>query len=130
MSVQRTFSGAPWEGQVGYCRAVRVDGRIFVSGCAPVDAQGQVVFHGNGEAQAARCLEIILAAVADLGSSKSSIVRPRMFVTDISRWADYGRAHSAVFDEYPPATSMVQVQALIDPDMLIEIEADAILQAT
>lgn len=129
MSIQRTFSGASWEAKVGYCRAIRAGSHIYVSGTAPVDADGKVTSPGDAEAQAGRCLEIIFAAIADLGGDSFRIVCTRMFVTDISRWADYGRAHAAAFAGNPPATTMVQVQALIDPDMLIEIEAVAVREA-
>lgn len=125
--VQRTFSGAPWEARVGYCRALRVEERIFVTGTAPVDDDGGVAHPGDAYLQAQRCLEIIEEALLELGADMSNVVRTRMFVTDIARWEEYGRAHGEVFAEHPPTTSMVEVSALIHPDMLIEIEADAIL---
>ncbi|MHC4817304.1 MAG: RidA family protein [Planctomycetota bacterium] len=124
---RRTYSGAPWEARIGYCRAVRVGPRIFVTGTAPVDEAGAVVGPGDGYAQARRCLEIVAAALRDLDAEMRHVVRTRMFVTNISRWEEYGRAHAEVFAEHPPATTMVEVAALIHPDMLIEVEADAVV---
>jgi enamine deaminase RidA (YjgF/YER057c/UK114 family) len=124
---RRTYSGAPWEARIGYCRAVRVGPRIFVTGTAPVDEAGAVVGPGDGYAQARRCLEIVAAALHDLDAEMRHVVRTRMFVTNISRWEEYGRAHAEVFAEHPPATTMVEVAALIHPDMLIEVEADAVV---
>ncbi|MEJ2257333.1 MAG: RidA family protein [Woeseiaceae bacterium] len=118
-------SGAPWEERVGYCRAVRVGPHISVSGTAPVAPDGSVHAAGDAYAQAKRCIEIIEAALQQAGAGLEHVVRTRMFVTDISQWEDIGRAHGEAFGEVRPATSMVQVAALIDPDMLVEIEADA-----
>ncbi len=87
---------------------------------------GGVHAPGDAYAQARRCFEIIERALGDLGADLSHVVRTRMFVTDISRWAEFGRAHGEFFAEHPPATTMVEVKALIDPEMLIEIEADAV----
>jgi len=125
--IERTFSGAPWEGEVGYCRALRAGRHIFVTGTAPVAEAGGVHAPGDAHAQARRCFEIIRAALADLGAGLEHVVRTRMFVTDITRWREYGRAHAEMFAGHPPATTMVEVRALIDPDMLIEVEAEAIL---
>ena len=127
MSVRRAFSGAPWEGKIGYCRALRVGDRVFVTGTASVAEDGGVYAPGDPYAQAHRCLEIISRALADVGASLSDVVRTRMFVTDIGLWQEFGRAHGEVFAGTPPTTTMVQVEALIDPDMLIEIEADAVV---
>ncbi len=127
MAIERVQSGAPWESVVGYCRAIRTGDRIFVSGTAPVAEDGSTFAPGEAYAQAAKCLEIALAALARLGGDVCDVVRTRMFVTDISRWEEYGRAHGEVFRDHPPATSMVEVRALIDPQMLIEIELDAVL---
>lgn len=129
MSFQRVFSGARWETDIGYCRALRADDRIFVTGTAPVNPDGSVHTPGDGYAQAIRCFEIMKAALDELDADFEHIVRTRMFVTDISRWNDYGKAHAEVFGEHPPTTSVVEVRALIHPDMLIEIEADAIAPA-
>lgn len=126
MAFQRVFSGAPWEAQVGYCRALRSGSRVFVTGSASVK-DGTVHAPGDAYAQAQRCLEIVQKALTELGADLSNVVRTRMFVTDISRWEEYGRAHGEVFADHPPTTTMVEVRALIDPEMLIEIEADAVI---
>jgi enamine deaminase RidA (YjgF/YER057c/UK114 family)/acyl dehydratase len=126
--VKRAFSGARWEPEVGYCRAVRAGDHIFVSGTAPVAEGGGVHAPGDGYAQAARCLDIIARALAELGADLSDIVRTRMFTTDIARFPEYARAHRERFGAHPPATSMVEVRALVDPQVLIEIEADAVCQ--
>lgn len=127
MQRRRTFSSAPWERQVGYCRAIRAGQHIHVTGTAPVADDGSVFAPGDAYAQTLRCFDIIARALADLGASVEHVVRTRLFVTDISRWQEYGRAHGEVFADHPPATTMVEVSALIDPAMLIEIEADAYL---
>lgn len=126
MEFQRTFSGAPWESQVGYCRALRAGQHIYVTGTAPVSDDGGVHAPGDAYAQARRCFEIIQGALQELGSDLSRVVRTRMFVTDISRWAEFGRAHQEFFGDHPPATAMIEVKNLIDPAMLIEVEADAV----
>lgn len=123
---RRAFSGAPWETQVGYCRAIRAGDHICVSGTAPAADNGATFAPGDAYAQTKRCLEIIERALRDLGADRTSVVRTRMFVTDIRRWAEYGRAHREFFSDHPPVTSMVEVKSLIDPAMLIEIEVDAI----
>ena len=123
---KRVFSGAPWESKVGYCRAVKAGAQIFISGTAPVDDEGEMFAVGDAYAQAKRCLEIVDKALQELSVSRAAVVRTRMFVTDIGRWEEYGRAHREFFAEHPPATSMVEVRSLIHEDMLIEIEVDAI----
>lgn len=123
---KRTFSGAPWEARVGYCRALRAGRQIFVTGTAPVSEDGSVFAPGDGYAQAKRCFEIIAKALESLGADLSCVVRTRMFVTDISHWEEYGRAHREFFAAHPPATTMVEVKSLIEPEMLIEVEADAV----
>jgi isochorismate pyruvate lyase len=127
LSFQRAFSGAPWEERVGYCRALRTGDSIFVTGTAPVDPDGDVHAPGDGYGQAKRCLEIIEEALTELGGTLRDVVRTRMFVTDISRWKDYGKAHREAFQGGYPATTLVEVRSLIHPDMLVEIEADAVL---
>lgn len=124
---QRVFSGAVWESQIGYCRAIRAGDQIWVSGTAPVAPEGGVFAPGDPAAQAQRCIEIITEALTQLGAGLQHVVRTRMFVTDVSLWPAFGRAHAAAFGGHPPATSMVQVAALINADMLIEIEADAVM---
>ncbi len=126
MEFRRTHSGAPWESRVGYCRALRAGAHIYVTGTAPVAEEGGVFAPGDAYAQAKRCFQIIERALNDLDADLSCVVRTRMFVTDISRWEEYGRAHGEVFGKHPPATTMVEVKALIDPAMLIEVEADAV----
>jgi isochorismate pyruvate lyase len=123
---RRAFSGAPWEARVGYCRAVRAGDHIYVTGTASVGADGGVHAPEDGYEQARRCFEIIAEALAALGASMSDVVRTRMYVTDIEQWEAFGRAHAEVFGGHPPATTMVEVSRLIDPAMLIEIEADAV----
>lgn len=127
MTFQRSFSGAPWEKRVGYCRALRAGDRIFVTGTTAVNEDGTVYAHGDGYRQTVRCLEIIERALADLGAGLEHVTRTRMFVTHIDRWDDYGRAHAEAFGDHPPAATMVEVNRLIHPDMLIEIEADAVV---
>jgi isochorismate pyruvate lyase len=126
MSIRRVFTGAEWEKKIGYCRAVANGPFVAISGTAPVRPEGGTHAPGDAFAQATRCLEIIDGALRELGLDRAAVIRTRMFVTDIARWAEYGRAHAAYFGDTPPATSMVEVRALIAPDMLIEIEADAI----
>ncbi len=121
-------SGAPWESRVGYSRAVRTGRFIAVSGSAAVDEDGRLVGEGDMYAQAKRCIEVIATALERAGARLSDVVRTRMFVTDIERWEDAGRAHQEAFGDVMPATSMVEVSRLIDPRMLVEIEADAIIR--
>lgn len=127
MPFERSFSGAPWEGVVGYCRAVRAGNLIFVTGTASVSDDGNVFAPGDGYAQAVRCCEIIRAHLRKLGADTKDVVRTRMFVTDISLWEEFARAHREFFGANPPATTMVEVRKLIYEDMLIEIEADAVV---
>ena len=122
---ERISSGAKWEPIVGYSRAVRVGNRIYVTGTTAIDDEGELVAIGDAYGQAKQCLANIEKALKRLGAGFEHVVRTRMFVTDISRWEEYGRARGEVFSDIMPATSMVEVSALIDPRMLIEIEADA-----
>ena len=126
MDFERTYSGAPWEDEVGYCRALRAGDQIFVTGTAPVDDEGGTYAPGDGYRQTVRCLEIIEKALGDLGADRSSVVRTRMFVTDMSRWREFGKAHREFFGEGRPTATMVGISGLVDPEMLIEIEVDAI----
>lgn len=126
MEIRRAYSGAPWEAQIGYCRALRAGDHVFVTGTAPVGDDGKVFAPDDAYQQARRCLEIITQALRNVGAEPAHVVRTRMLVTDITRWAEYGRAHQECFGTHPPATTMVEVKALIDPEMLIEIEADAV----
>src|ERR1051325_1628822 len=122
---KRISSGAKWESIVGYSRAVRVGNRIYVTGTTATGDDGEVVGVGDAYEQAKQCLQNIESALKRLGAGLEHVVRTRMFVTDISRWEEYGRAHGEYFRDVLPATTMVQVSALIDPRMLIEIEAHA-----
>ncbi len=124
---ERVSSGVVWEDIVGYCRVVKAGSAVFVTGTAPVDDSGAGVHApGDAYAQARRCLELIERALGRLGLDRTRIARTRMFVTDIARWREFGRAHAEFFGAGRPATTMVEVKALIDPAMLIEIEADAV----
>lgn len=125
--IQRVFSGAPWEPKVGYCRAIRMGNIIAVTGTVSLDKNGELHGIDDAYAQAKRCLEIIENAIQSLGGERRNIIRTRMFVTDIKRWREFGRAHGEFFADCPPATTMVEVKSLIDPRMLIEIEADAVI---
>jgi len=127
MDRRRHFTGSPWEPKVGYCRAVRAGNLVFVSGTAPVAEGGGVHAPGDAYAQARRCGEIALAALRALGAGPEHVVRTRLFVTDIARWQDIGRAHAELFGAHPPAATMVEVRSLVDPDMLVELEVDAVL---
>jgi enamine deaminase RidA (YjgF/YER057c/UK114 family) len=120
-------SGAPWEPLVGYSRAVRVGNFVAVSGSAAVGDNGEIVGEGDAYAQAVRCTEVISAALQKAGAEMRHVIRTRIFVTDISLWEDVARAHQEAFGESAPATSMVEVSKLIDPRMLVEIEANAIV---
>ena len=125
MEVQRHFTNTQWESKVGYCRALKAGNTIYLSGTAPVGEDGKTYAPGDGYAQARRCLEILQAALAEMGAQMNQVVRTRLYVTDISRWQEYGKAHQEFFGEYPPVTAMVEVKGLISSDMLIEIEVDA-----
>jgi enamine deaminase RidA (YjgF/YER057c/UK114 family) len=125
VSVIRLGSGAPWEGIVGYSRVVVRGDAAWVSGTTSL-VDGKVAHPGDAAAQTRQALTVIRLALEKAGFTVADVVRTRMFVTDISRWEEIGRAHGEVFGDVRPATTMVQVSALIDPDMLVEIEADAV----
>jgi enamine deaminase RidA (YjgF/YER057c/UK114 family) len=127
MDDSKVYSGSPWEKEVGYCRAVRRGNLILVAGTAPVDPDGTTHAPGDAYAQTRRCFEIALGSLQDLGGGVEHVVRTRMYTTDISRWRDYGRAHRELFGENPPVTTMVEVSALIAPDMMIEVELEAVI---
>lgn len=128
MERRRTFSGVNWETKTGYCRAIRVGDNIYVSGTAPIDANGGVFAPGDAYAQTRFCLQRIQKALQDLGSDCQDVVRTRLYVTDISRSAEYAQAHHEFFAAHPPANTMVEVPALVDPEMLVEVEVEAICQ--
>jgi enamine deaminase RidA (YjgF/YER057c/UK114 family) len=121
---RRISSGAPWEPIVGYSRAVAAGDHIWVTGCTSL-VDGEVVHDGDMAAQTEQAIRNVAAALKELDASLSDVVRTRIFVTDISRWEEAGRAPGAAFADIMPATSMVQVVALIDPRMLVEVEAVA-----
>jgi enamine deaminase RidA (YjgF/YER057c/UK114 family) len=120
-------SGAPWEPIVGYSRAVRVGPYIHVAGTTGIDAEGNVVGKDDPYAQSVQALKNIESALVQAGARMADVVRTRVFTTDISRWQEIGRAHGEFFRDVRPASTMVEISRLISPDMLIEIEADAIL---
>jgi enamine deaminase RidA (YjgF/YER057c/UK114 family) len=120
-------SGTPWEPVVGYSRAVRVGQLVFVSGTTATDEGGAVVGVGDPYAQTIQALRNVEAALARAGSKLTDVVRIRLFVTNIADWPSIGRAHGEFFDAIRPAATMVQVSRLIDPAMVVEIEADAVV---
>ncbi len=122
---ERYSSGVKWESIVGYSRAVKVGDRIYVTGTTATGEDGEIVGAGDAYAQTMQIFRNIERALNSFGAGLENIVRTRMFVTDISRWQEYGRAHGEALGGVMPATTMVEVSKLIDPDMLVEIEADA-----
>ena len=120
-------SGTKWEALVGYSRAVRVGSLVFVTGTTATGADGEIVGVGDMYEQAKQAIANILSALAKAGARVEDVVRTRIYVTDIARWEEVGRAHREVFGGVMPAATMVEVSKLIDPKMLVEIEADAVV---
>ena len=125
MERQRVSSGTEWESEVGYSRAVRVGDEIQVSGTTATDEDGDLVGAGDPYAQAKQAIANVETALEEAGGSLDDVIRTRTYVTDIEQWEEIGKAHGEAFGEARPATSMVEVQRLIDPEMLVEIEAVA-----
>lgn len=127
MERQTSSTGTPWEKTVGYSRAVRVGPHVFVSGTTASDSDGTTVAVGDAYKQTVYIFRKIEKALADIGARLADVVRTRMFVTDISRWEEVGRAHGEFFAGVNPAATMVEVRRLINPDHLVEVEVDAVV---
>ncbi len=127
---RRITTASPYENQFGFCRALRVGDIIHVAGTAPIGPDGKTVGVGNAGAQARRCFEIMIGAIEELGGSARDVVRTRMFLTRIADWDTVGRVHGEFFADVKPVATMLGIDALIDPDWLVEFEAEAVVQGT
>lgn len=125
--MERVSSGSSYEPVIGFSRAVKVGRTIAVSGTAPIGADGKTAGAGDPAAQTRRCLEIIIAAIEQLGGSARDVIRTRTYITRVEDWEQIGRAHGEFFADIRPASTMVKVGGLLDPEWLVEIEADAVL---
>jgi enamine deaminase RidA (YjgF/YER057c/UK114 family) len=125
--IERHGSGGPWEPVVGYSRVVKAGPMVEVAGCTAVDAEGHIVGGSSVYDQARQALTNVVTALATVGAKPEDVIRTRLFITDITRWKDLGRAHGEVFGDIRPVTAMYGISALLDPRMLVEIEASAYL---
>lgn len=125
--IERYGSGGPWEAVVGYSRVVKAGPIVEVAGCTAIDAEGHIVGGASVYEQARQALANVVSALATVGAKPEHVTRTRLFITDISRWKDLGRAHGEVFGDIRPVTAMYGVSGLLDPRMLVEIEASAYL---
>ena len=127
MSRKNISTGSKWEPIIGYSRAVRTGNVVFVSGTTATDASGAIVGPNDPAAQTRQCFRNIEAALKQAGATLKDVVRTRLYVTDISQWEAYGRVHGEIFGDVRPATAMVEVSKLISPEMMVEIEVDAVI---